>query len=533
MSELSLSPVGRSRDPAPSNDSSYTPDVIQASKGLLLLKHAGHPEMWPDVEAELEALSSALSSSFTRHTISGRPLDGERHPVSDPATSSSPAAFTPINKPMISRGLRRFEQTSSQTGTETKMSISTNSESGSVKTNGLSRTPLPTLPEGPPTGLVYSSKPNTSITAKLSSSSSPTASLSSSSGSRFGVLPAVYSYAIITEGDLIRQAAANCWESELIPNANFGDNDQDDEIWRHLLFKLGIKPEEFPSINVSGMEKQPGTAGKPGGQAPSWNYLMYTLIAVSPCGRLKQNMIYNLCLAWCSRLKANNSTCRHGLCTSRHFYREDDPNDSINGGGWHRLARLGEIKIANEKKRDIEKVGRGEDEDKDKGSPSGGSSIAGPGPQTEASRKRSRATSSRSPKKGESKSSGAKDQQADTVHIPDCVEDGKQPAKRIRKTTPKASQGTEMGENNGTRLKAQSHRQILRFRTSQPNPNNNTSVGADLNDGGGSKFSNPASPTQSATTPSASAIPTAVSTDRTDSKIHSDEALEQELDSLT
>jgi hypothetical protein len=58
---------------------------------------------------------------------------------------------------------------------------------------------------------------------------------------------------------------------------------------------------------------------------------------------MKQNTLYNLCLTWSQKMKPNNNTCRHGLCTSDAFTLEDDGYDSV-GGRWYRLSRRNELR---------------------------------------------------------------------------------------------------------------------------------------------------------------------------------------------
>lgn len=567
MSDSGVSSAGRHHDLASFNYSSYSPDDLQAMEGLRSLQFfreqieiCAPKQNIPDattqgkgqVQKALSASSSVPSASSTESIILAHSLLGnasttnpEFYTVTNPTTLSTTTAFAPINKlaaqtptfvanehedvqaaiifMQISRNPRNSDLTASNTEAEPEVSTSTSSAPGSDHTNTLSRTPLPTLAAGP----VDYQQQSKSKKAKTSSSSSSIASLSSVSGARFGVLPAIYNYSIKSKDNVVRQATADCWKGELIPEANFGKNHRDDEIWTRLLRKLGLTPEEFPAIKVKGMMEQPGTAGKPNGKPPNWNYLTYTLIAISPQGRLKQNTIYNLCLAWCPRIAPNNNTCRHGLCTSLPFYRENDPNGSANGGGWHRLSRLGETVLVGGKKVYVEREREGEHEEKEEVSGSRSSRTVSPGPQIETNRKCKRSNSSRSPKKTKSRISGAEELEDNNALTPEEVEDGEHAPKRIRKMSLMASEGPEVKDNDGpSRPKTQAHQQTLRFRINQPKTSNETSVEADMENDESPEFLNPLSSVLDAQTTSNTTTLAAAYTDR----LGSDQLSEENLD---
>jgi hypothetical protein len=91
--------------------------------------------------------------------------------------------------------------------------------------------------------------------------------------------------------------------------------------WLPSVEALGLTQNEFPKIKVEGRWAQPG---KPGTDTapPSWAFLVYTLLAVSPTGILQQRQIYNLSVAWCTSLTINNNTLRHQLSCADEFRTE-------------------------------------------------------------------------------------------------------------------------------------------------------------------------------------------------------------------
>jgi hypothetical protein len=130
-----------------------------------------------------------------------------------------------------------------------------------------------------------------------------------------------------------KQAPRGCW-SHLRPFPSTGTKigDRDNKAWLPYLEALGLTPNEFPAIQVNGMKPQTGNAG---GEktSPSWNFLIYALIAVSPLGKLESREIYHLCLAWCPSLDSKNQSCRASLTKKDEFRLEDD---------FHRLSWIGE-----------------------------------------------------------------------------------------------------------------------------------------------------------------------------------------------
>ena len=113
--------------------------------------------------------------------------------------------------------------------------------------------------------------------------------------------------------------------------------------WLPYISALGLEQSKFPKIQVTRKKAQNNKAGKPMSkekkQQPSWAFLIYVLLAVSPQGKLTKHEIFNLALTWCPGLEPNDSTCRHQLTTSEEFRRVD--RDDKNNMYW-RLARSDE-----------------------------------------------------------------------------------------------------------------------------------------------------------------------------------------------
>lgn len=138
-------------------------------------------------------------------------------------------------------------------------------------------------------------------------------------------------YEISSTDSSIRQSSADCWD-DLAPFPQNGphEEDRDDDRWLPFLQRLGLQQGVYPSIDVQGKVRRPG---KPSGASgrPDWNFMAYTLVALSPKGKLMQREIYNLSLAWCKTMPPNNATCRHSLSemnTGKHgeasLVREDN-----------------------------------------------------------------------------------------------------------------------------------------------------------------------------------------------------------------
>jgi hypothetical protein len=128
-------------------------------------------------------------------------------------------------------------------------------------------------------------------------------------------IPAEPRHRISSEGDSIFQASEDCWDDILpVPQNSSQEEDRDDAKWLPFLERLGLQPGTYPSIDVEDKVCRPG---KPGGGPknlnPNWTFMAYTLIALSPKGKLTSREIYHLSLAWCSTLPANNASCRHAL----------------------------------------------------------------------------------------------------------------------------------------------------------------------------------------------------------------------------
>ena len=148
-----------------------------------------------------------------------------------------------------------------------------------------------------------------------------------------------------------RQAPRDCW-SHLPPFPTTGTKieNRDDKAWLPFLKALGLTQNEFPAIQVDGMKPQTGNAGNEN-IPPSWNFLIYVLIAVSPLGKLESREIYHLGLAWCPRIDSKNQSCRASLTKKDEFRLEDD---------FHRLSWIGEPPSGNkgDKKDEIKAEGR-------------------------------------------------------------------------------------------------------------------------------------------------------------------------------
>ena len=212
----------------------------------------------------------------------------------------------------------------------------------------------PSSDEAPAPKKIKKSKAST-----VAPSSAPT-TLATQSAAVIGILQRIYNHKIsssFNDGTSTpRQAPTNCWACMTMPTNGIGENDRDDAQWLPFLTKLGLVPGVFPNIHVKDKASQPGKrwdlngntsqpdkSGKMKTKTPEWHFLMYVLLAVSPQGRLKQNTLYNLALAWCSWLPAKNQSCRRILCTKDEFIKEEGEKDDKNGG-WYRLAREGESK---------------------------------------------------------------------------------------------------------------------------------------------------------------------------------------------
>jgi hypothetical protein len=188
-----------------------------------------------------------------------------------------------------------------------------------------------------------------------------------------------YMHTITVIGGLARslhQAPTDCWDGMIFPSPTTPAR----SAWLPFLLKLGLTPGEYPQIQVAGKAAQPRNCRREDG-APSWHFLMYTLLAVSPQGRLKLSTIFNLCLAWCSKLSDKNQTCRAALsrCTAFVSEKREDPTDG--NGDWYRLASEGEGKVTRkgESKGDLE--------------PGSGGNEGASGPETRAARRRRRGAS--------------------------------------------------------------------------------------------------------------------------------------------
>jgi hypothetical protein len=147
----------------------------------------------------------------------------------------------------------------------------------------------------------------------------------------------------------LRQAASTCWDH--LRNGNFPttktkDGKRDNAAWLPYVKALGLKKNVFPKIHVQGKKAQHHVDG---GKTlvPSWAFLAYVLIAVSPKGSLSSNAIYHLGLAWCSGIKARNQSCRKGLIED--MFRPEN--------GFHRLSNVGEPVRTREEKKDNGKPG--------------------------------------------------------------------------------------------------------------------------------------------------------------------------------
>lgn len=108
--------------------------------------------------------------------------------------------------------------------------------------------------------------------------------------------------------------------------------------WLPYLQALGLTKGVYPKIQVVGKAKQSGRIKKD--NKPDWNFIIYSLLAVAPNGRLKLKQIFNICLAWCDTLGDNNASCRHNLCIKPEFVNFKDPlAKEKNDGGFWRLAK--------------------------------------------------------------------------------------------------------------------------------------------------------------------------------------------------
>ena len=126
-----------------------------------------------------------------------------------------------------------------------------------------------------------------------------------------------------------KQAPRGCFDHlGNFPANGCKEQDRDDQAWLPFLEALGLQRSIFPAIKIDGIKPQRGTP-------TSWNYLNYVLIAVSPEGKLEGRVMYNLALAWCPSLKANNSSFRHCLAKCDEF---------MSNKPYHRLAAVNEEK---------------------------------------------------------------------------------------------------------------------------------------------------------------------------------------------
>lgn len=125
-----------------------------------------------------------------------------------------------------------------------------------------------------------------------------------------------------------RQAPRDCWDHLPALSQN---NNQNNINWPPYLQALGLTPGVYPAIQVKGMKGQRGQAGNTK-KAPSWNYLIYILIAMSPKGKLEGWVIHNLVMAWCPAVKWKNSSMRHNLTVCDEF-RSEPPHQRLSWVG--------------------------------------------------------------------------------------------------------------------------------------------------------------------------------------------------------
>ena len=142
-----------------------------------------------------------------------------------------------------------------------------------------------------------------------------------------------YSHVITGPNNVPQQAPRDCWAhlqrqgQGVFPEEVHGTKERSPAAvtaWLPYIVALGLKQGTYPKMSVADKRAQNPKAGNPDKRLqPSWAFLIYVLIAVSPEGKLTLREIYNLALAWCPGLNANNATCRHQLSTSEEFWKVD------------------------------------------------------------------------------------------------------------------------------------------------------------------------------------------------------------------